>query len=76
MTMDEIIAANQKLNPNFKINPAYEARARLEMERQAADKSPERLAYNARQEKREAAAAAARKKAAARKAAQQVGMGL
>ena len=68
MTMDEIIAANQKLNPNFKMNPAYEARARLEMEREAADTSPERLAYNARQEKREAAAAAARKKAAARKA--------
>jgi hypothetical protein len=68
MTMDEIIAANQKRNPNFKLPPGYEARARLEMERQAADTSPERAAYNARQAKRDKDAAAAKRKAAARKA--------
>jgi hypothetical protein len=68
MTMDEIIAANMKRNPGFKMAPGYEASARMGMEKQASDTSPERAAYNARQEKREAAAAAARKKANARKA--------
>jgi len=63
MTMDEIIAANQKLNPNFKLPAGYEARARLELENQAADRSPERLAYLARQDKREADAAAKKRAA-------------
>ena len=56
MTMDEIIAANMKRNRGFKMAPGYEASARMGMEKQEADTSPERLAYNARQAKREAAA--------------------
>jgi hypothetical protein len=53
MTMDEIIVANQKLNPDFKLPPGYEARARLELEREQSNTSPEYLAYQARQRKRE-----------------------
>jgi hypothetical protein len=66
MTMDEIIAANMKRNPGFKMAPGYEASARMGMEKQASDTSPERAAYNARQAKRESGAVAARKKVNAR----------
>ena len=47
MSMDDIIVANQKLNPNFKLDPGYEARARIELENMQSN--PEYQAYIARQ---------------------------
>lgn len=47
MSMDDIIVANQKLNPNLKLDPGYEARARIELENMQSN--PEYQAYIARQ---------------------------
>ena len=48
MSMDDIIVANQKLNPDFKLPAGYEAKARVELENMQAD--PAYQAYIARQD--------------------------